>query len=51
MSHPSSDFGYGRKVLLTDQEKKIFHKNSAYFYELFAHLANKLNACGCIVAL
>lgn len=49
MSHSSSDFGYGRRVCLTDQEKIEFQKDTAYFYELFAHLANKLNASGCIV--
>ena len=49
MSHQTADFGYGRQVLLTDQEKIIFQKDTAYFYELFAHLTNKLGACGCIV--
>lgn len=49
MSHPSADYGYGRKVLLNEQEKNEIHKDTAYFYELFAHLANKTNASGCIV--
>jgi len=49
MSHPSSDFGYGRKVLLSDQEKAELQKKTAYFYELFAHLTNKLGASGNIV--
>lgn len=49
MSHSSSDFGYGRKVFLTEQEKIDLRKDTAYFYELFADLANKCDACGCIV--
>lgn len=49
MSHASADYGYGRKVILNEQEKEEFHKDTAYFYELFAHLANKTNTSGCVV--
>ena len=49
MSHPGADFGYGRKIFLTKDEQQEIGKESCYYYELFAHLVNKLNASGCIV--
>jgi orotidine-5'-phosphate decarboxylase len=51
MSHLSSNFGYGRKIIVSQEE--IDHlgisKPINYFYELFAHCVNKYNASGCIV--
>ena len=49
MSHGSANFGYGRKVHLTTEEQQELNKESCYYYELFAHLVNKLNVSGCIV--
>ena len=49
MSHSSADFGYGRKVFLTESEKKKFGKDHCYYYELFADLVNEIGATGCIV--
>ena len=49
MSHSSSDFGYGRKVYLTEQEEFFFGRKRAYTYELFANLVNEMDAAGCIV--
>ncbi len=49
MSHTSANFGYGRKIYLTEDEKQELGKEAAYYYELFAHLVNKLNVSGSIV--
>ena len=49
MSHQTADFGYGRKIFFSDSEKKELGKDTGYYYELFAHLANKLGAAGTIV--
>ncbi len=49
MSHTSADFGYGRKVFFSEQEQKELGKETGYYYELFAHLTNKMNAAGSIV--
>ena len=49
MSHTSADFGYGRKIYLTDEEQLELGKESCFFYELFAHLVNKLDVSGSIV--
>ena len=49
MSHSSANFGYGRKVVLTESEKNKFGKEHCYYYELFADLVNEIGATGCIV--
>ena len=49
MSHQTASFGYGRKVLLTEEEKSILKQESAYLYELFAHSVNNYKISGAIV--
>lgn len=49
MSHASANFGYGRKIYLTSEEQQELGKDSCYYYELFAHLVNKLKVSGTIV--
>lgn len=48
MSHASANFGYGREIILTAEEQEKLGKQTAYYYELFAHLVNDLNAAGSI---
>ena len=49
MSHPSAYFGYGRKIYLTADEQHELGKESCYYYELFAHIVNKLQISGALV--